>query len=173
MEINWGDIKKKLIIFGVVYVIFTIIIVGTFLVSVNEIDGNIFANLTLFSEKFSSNIVNPFSVIGRIFSDSKLTSDFFTWAGITFVGFVIGFIYSEHKAKKKYDFEGEEHGSSDWSKGSQEFIKTPDGKEIINRKNGFILSKNHYLGTDLRKVAINKNILVFGGSGTRKNSLFY
>ena len=36
------------------------------------------------------------------------------------------------------------------------------GREILNRKSGFILSKDHYLGTDLKKVLINKNVLVVG-----------
>ena len=51
-------------------------------------------------------------------------------------------------------------------------IKLPNGSEILNRKSGFILSKNHYLGTDLKKVAINKNILVIGGSGAGKSACY-
>lgn len=40
--------------------------------------------------------------------------------------------------------------------------KTSDGRELLNKKSGFILSKDHYLGTDLKKVLINKNVLVVG-----------
>ena len=34
--------------------------------------------------------------------------------------------------------------------------------DLLNKKSGFILSKDHYLGTDLKKVLINKNVLVVG-----------
>jgi type IV secretion system protein VirD4 len=56
--------------------------------------------------------------------------------------------------------------------GGEEFFKSPDGSEILNRKDGFILSRYHYLCTDPRKVKINKNILVFGGSGTGKSACY-
>ena len=46
------------------------------------------------------------------------------------------------------------------------------GTYILNKSEGFILSKNHYLGTDPRKVKVNKNILVFGGSGTGKTASY-
>ena len=44
----------------------------------------------------------------------------------------------------------------------EEYEKTSDGRELLNKKSGFILSKDHYLGTDLKKVLINKNVLVVG-----------
>ena len=78
----------------------------------------------------------------------------------------------ENKKSKTSEYEGIEQGSSDWSKGGEEFDKLPNGSEILNRKSGFILSKNHYLGTDLKKVAINKNILVIGGSGAGKSACY-
>lgn len=82
-------------------------------------------------------------------------------------------IYKKYfKKKEKGEYEGKEHGSSEWAKDDEEFDPTPDGKEILNREHGFILSKDHYLGTDLKKVAINKNILVFGGSGTGKSACY-
>ena len=37
-----------------------------------------------------------------------------------------------------------------------------DEAHRLNKKSGFILSKDHYLGTDLKKVLINKNVLVVG-----------
>ena len=88
-----------------------------------------------------------------------------TYLGLCLV-VLIAFIYLSVKLiiknRKSHDYQGEEHGSSDWSKHGEEYKKLPDGSEILNRKQGFILSKNHYLGTDLKKVKINKNILVVG-----------
>ena len=69
------------------------------------------------------------------------------------------------KFAKTSEYEGIENGSSDWAKHGEEFAKTSDGREILNRKSGFILSKDHYLGTDLKKVLINKNVLVIGRIG--------
>ncbi|MEG1008861.1 MAG: hypothetical protein RSF67_03430, partial [Clostridia bacterium] len=60
------------------------------------------------------------------------------------------------------DFQGIEHGSSEWSKDGEEFNKLSDGTEILNKKDGFIISRKHFIGTDQRKVKINKNILVVG-----------
>lgn len=172
MKIDWNKIKSKIIVIGVVYIIFLIGVVGTFLVTKSGQEGSFISNLPTFTEEFSKNLINPFNTMGKIFSDKELLSSFIN-SGIFFlVVFIALFFYAEYKSRQKYEYEGTEHGSSDWSKNGEEFIKTPDGKEIINKSEGFILSKNHYLGTDLRKVAINKNILVFGGSGTGKTACF-
>lgn len=87
---------------------------------------------------------------------------FLTASLYTLIGFVVLFIVWLFKNSSKGDYHGIENGSSEWSRGGEEFAKLPDGSEILNRKQGFILSKNHYLGTDLKKVKINKNILVVG-----------
>ena len=75
-------------------------------------------------------------------------------------------------SRKDHDYQGEEHGSSAWSKGGEEYRKLPDGSQILNKTDGFILSRNHYLGTDPKKVKVNKNILVFGGSGSGKSAAY-
>ena len=80
----------------------------------------------------------------------------------TFAAFVILFIAWKIKNGKDYEYQDIENGSSDWSKNGEEYDKLPDGSEVLNKKGGFILSKKHYLGTDLKKVKINKNILVIG-----------
>lgn len=76
--------------------------------------------------------------------------------------FVVAFIFWKLKNWGKSEYEGIENGSSDWAKDGEEFEKLPDGREVLNKKEGFILSKDHRLGTDLKKVLINKNILVVG-----------
>ena len=72
------------------------------------------------------------------------------------------FIIWKIKFAPTSEYDGKESGSSQWSKHGEEFDKLSDGREVLNKKEGFILSKDHYLGTDLRKVLINKNILVVG-----------
>lgn len=168
-----GKYKKNIIVFLIVYLLLDIVVIGSFLVINSELDSSVsfISRINLIAEKMPTVMINPFSVIGKIFSNSKLLSDFFTASFYTLLVCIGGFIYYKIKFKKK-DYEGKELGSSDWAKDGEEFRKTSDGKEILNRKSGFILSRKHYLGTDIKKVGINKNILVIGGSGTGKSACY-
>ena len=102
-------------------------------------------------------------------------ADFLLFLKITLVITVVVFgiyIYAKIKAGQKSEYEGKENGSSQWGKGSEDYKHDSTGREILNKKEGFILSKTHYLGTDLKKVGINKNILVVGGSGSGKTACY-
>ena len=102
-------------------------------------------------------------------------ADFLLFLKITLVITVVVFgiyIYAKIKAGQKSEYEGKENGSSQWGKGSEDYKHDSTGREILNKKDGFILSKTHYLGTDLKKVGINKNILVVGGSGSGKTACY-
>jgi len=166
--------KKELIAIGVFYLILCIEIVGAFCVTkavVLEEGQTIFDDFNTFFTTMGDYMKNPFKIIGGLFKENVLDS-FFTGCGYLLVLFVGLTIYFLVKNKSKHEYDGIESGSSDWSKGGEEYKKLPDGSEILNKKNGFILSKNHYLGTDLRKVKINKNILVVGGSGAGKSACY-
>jgi len=166
--------KKELIAIGVFYLILCIEIVGAFCVTkavVLEEGQTIFDDFNTFFTTMGDYMKNPFKIIGGLFKENVLDS-FFTGCGYLLVLFVGLTIYFLVKNKSKHEYDGIESGSSDWSKGGEEYKKLPDGSEILNKKNGLILSKNHYLGTDLRKVKINKNILVVGGSGAGKSACY-
>jgi type IV secretion system protein VirD4 len=167
-------LKKQLIVFFIVYLLIDVVLVGSFLVTESQIPSNItsFDRFSKTVADFPTVIVNPFNVIFKIFSNSNILSSFLTASCYTLIICAVGFIYWHIKNGKKYDFQGTEHGSSDWANWGEEYRKLPDGKEMLNRKRGFILSKKHYLGTDLRKVGINKNVLVIGGSGTGKSACY-
>lgn len=171
---NVQKLKRNLIPFVIVYVLFDIVIVGSFLVVNAEIPKEIelFDRVSKIFSNFGPTLINPFNVIYKIFTLEGVFATFMTWSFWLLIIFIAGYIYWHVKNGSKYDYQGAEHGSSDWSKGGEEFDKLPDGSEILNRKTGFILSKTHYLGTDLRKVKVNKNILVFGGSGTGKSACY-
>ncbi len=161
------SLKKDIKILLVVYVIFDIVFIGalTYVVSNMTEDDNIISAIV---EDFIPALTS-FSFFGGIFSDFGFFLKASLWTLVILFG-----IYIAYKLNKKEsdDYEGVESGSSDWSKNGEEFKKLSDGKEVLNKKSGFILSKDHYLGTDLKKVLINKNILVIGGSGTGKSACY-
>ena len=158
MEQKIKKIWKEFIPFLIVYVIFNILIVGSLFVCVFE------AKQT--GENVISGIVDNFVT-------NITTFKFFSAFSLDYIGFMkwslwtlvitIGFFMAwKIKFTKESEYDGIENGSSDWAKHGEEFQKTSDGRELLNKKAGFILSKDHYLGTDLRKVLINKNVLVVG-----------
>lgn len=170
------EFKNQLIIIFVVYIIFCICVVGGFLATstyMKTIDIPKGANqVNLFTEAWKGYLIKPITVLGIMFSTESMKTTFLGTCGVVLFAFVYLTVVLIQKSRKNHDYAGEEHGSSDWAKGGEEFKKMPDGGEILNKNEGFILSTKHYLGTDGRKVKINKNILVFGGSGTGKTTCF-
>jgi|GEM_PF-181939 len=118
------------------------------------------------------------NVIGNITNFSffaGMFADFGLFLKLTLVIAVVVFgiyFYYKYKASQVGEYEGKENGSSQWGKGAEDYKHDSNGREILNKKDGFILSKTHYLGTDLKKVGINKNILVVGGSGSGKTACY-
>lgn len=170
---NLREDKNKIITFFIVYILFDIIVVGSFVVTSHEVAqvADSFERMNLFLSKWPSQLVNPFSTIFNIFKYGVF-SNFISASVYTLIASVLMFIYWKIKNSKNSEYQGQELGSADWAKYGEEFRKLPGGKEVLNRKEGFILSKKHYLGTDFKNVVINKNILVFGGSGTGKSACF-
>ncbi len=166
--------KGQLIAIGVFYLILCIEIVGAFCVTksvVLEEGEGIFSDFNGFFTTMGEYMKNPFKIIGGIFKEG-IISEFLSGCFYLLIVFIALTIYFLVKNKSKHEYDGIESGSSDWSKGGEEYKKLSDGSEILNKKSGFILSKKHYLGTDLRKVKINKNILVVGGSGAGKSACY-
>jgi type IV secretion system protein VirD4 len=169
MKSNLNKLKREATPFFIAYLIFNLVIVGTLVVCLKDAQNlqgidkiqNVFEN-------YFKNVTN-FRFLTAIFNDFM---GFVNASFIDFMVFIVLFISWKIKFAKSYEYQGSEHGSSDWSKNGEEFDKLPDGSEILNKKSGFILSKKHYLGTDLRKVKVNKNILVVGGSGTGKSACY-
>lgn len=159
MKKKLRKLRKEALPFFIFYLIFDIAIIGTFIVAIHNnqsLEG--FDKLTaIFNELFNDLV--SFKFLSAIFVDF---SGFMTASLYTFIAFVVLFIAWKLKFTNSHEYDGIEHGSSEWSKDGEEFEKLDDGREILNKKGGFILSRKHYLGTDLKKVAINKNVLVVG-----------
>lgn len=152
-------LKREIMPFLIMYLIVDIVVIGTFVVAASHYtDANSYQRIVGISGEFFSDIAT-LKFLTAIFVDF---TGFLVASLYTLIVFIILFIAWKIKFAKTYEYEGIEHGSSEWAKNGEEFDKLDDGREILNKKDGFILSKTHYLGTDLKKVAINKNVLVVG-----------
>lgn len=160
MKINKSKIKRELLPFIILYVLVELFLVSNFVVSLHEsVDiTNLFERIKYVAGHFGENITS-FKFLSAAFIDFSNFINFSTW---TLFIFAVLFVIWKLKNGKESEYDGIENGSSDWAKNGEEFEKLSDGREVLNRKEGFILSKDHRLGTDLKKVLINKNILVVG-----------
>ena len=165
-EYNW-----KLIAVAVVYIIICVPIIGGLMTSM-ELSVGEGSKLVLGVNNWSNYMLNPVTIFQTMFDGGDLQRTYFVLCGLVLVVLMYMSVKFILKSRKTYDYQGQEMGSSDWSKHGEEFKKNPDGTEILNKHEGFILSKDHYLGLDGKKVKINKNILVFGGSGTGKTACY-
>lgn len=162
MKSKLRKLKREAMPFIIMFLMVDIIIIGS-------------VNLA-FAEAKAENITDSYQILSHVLSDFlpnivhfkfiigifKDIGNFLNLSMYTLIVFVILFIAWKIKFAKTSEYQDIENGSSDWAKDGEEFDKLDDGREILNRKHGFILSKTHYLGTDLKKVLINKNILVVG-----------
>lgn len=154
MKEKLRKLKREAMPFLILFLVFDIVIVGSFNYAINNSQKN---DINSLFTSFLDGI--KFRFFLGIFLDFGGFINLTLW---TFAAFVILFIAWKIKNGKDYEYQDIENGSSDWSKNGEEYDKLPDGSEVLNKKGGFILSKKHYLGTDLKKVKINKNILVIG-----------
>lgn len=170
MNKKLNKLKRELIPFLIVYILVDLVVIGSFVVAAHNVPegANSVDRLGYIFNNFVPNITG-FKFFSAFVVD---IGGFLNASFWTLIVFAVLFVAWKIKFAKKSEYEGIEHGSSDWSKDGEEFSKLSDGSEVLNKKNGFILSRNHYLGTDLRKVKINKNILVVGGSGTGKTACY-
>lgn len=165
---SWLKENNKKILFAIaLYIVVCISGIGGFLTAMNKA-GKLSSALSLWG-KYA---IRPITVFQTMFADAKTEATFKSLCFVMFLFFAYLSIKFIVKTSKTHDYQGEEHGSSDWSKHGEEYKKLADGSEILNKNHGFILSKTHYLGTDSRKVRVNKNVLVFGGSGTGKTACY-
>lgn len=160
MKSNINKLKREIIPFFIAYLLLDIIVVGSICAGIHSApqNGDFYSVLKEVFTNLVSNIVS-FKFFVGIFQEFGSFLNISLWLLIIFV---VLFIAWKIKFAKTSEYDGRESGSSSWSKNGEEFDKLSDGREVLNRKQGFILSKDHYLGTDLKKVLINKNILVVG-----------
>ena len=116
-------------------------------------------------EEWGEYIIRPVAIYKSNFNGGPTQTGFWCLTALFLIGyvFIIGKA-TQRERENSHDYAGSEHGSSDWAKNGEEY-------KVLNRREGFILSRKHYLGLDKRN-PLNKNILVYGGSGTGKTAGF-
>lgn len=154
MSGGFDKFKEKLKPFLILYIIFDIIVIGSLNYALCESENG---KIVETFDKFMEALKNIYFFKG-IFMDFI---EFLKLSFYTLIGCLLLFLFWLFNHEEN-EYENIENGSSDWCKGSEAYKKLPDGSEVLNKKGGFILSRYHYLGTDLKKVKINKNILVVG-----------
>lgn len=169
--------KWKLLTIVIVYFIVAINVLGGFMTAYHFADSLVGTNnynnvLQAATGTWSEYIFKPITILKTMLDGGSLQQNYLVLCLILLVAFVFLTVKLFMGMRKDHEYQGEEHGSSDWCKNGEEFKKLPDGSYILNKTDGFILSRYHYLGTDPKKVRVNKNILVFGGSGTGKTASF-
>ena len=169
--------KWKVITVVVVYLVVCICVIGGLMTAYHHVED--YKDTTEYNTRIEAATsqwvaygLKPFTVIQTMFDGGSLQQSYLIICGIVLVAFIWLSIKFLLKTRKRHEYQGEEHGSSAWSKNGEEYRKLPDGTYILNKSEGFILSKTHFLGTDPKKVKVNKNILVFGGSGTGKTASY-
>ena len=143
--------KKVMIIGLVLWAILTIVLVLPFTVSKAAATTSNGVELVKLFEAFGKLMFDPlksFSYVIKVGLFGDLFKNILIFTIFYSLFFFIGFI----RTMPKHQFDSIEHGSSDWSKGGEQY-------QILNKKDGIILAENNYLPLDKRG---NVNVLVVG-----------
>lgn len=158
---SFQDNKKYLIVFLVLWVVLEILLIAPIAVAsdktieqVGKFDLSIF--IQIFGQEASSFTSATRLGMGNAISIFGKATLWFTI--ILFAVTIIGFI----RSKPRSDFKDIENGSSDWSKGGEQY-------RILSKNKGIILAEDNYLPLDKRG---NVNVLVVGGSGSGKSASY-
>ena len=153
--------RKKIIIGAVLWILLAIVFVSPFSYAIFKSSSNEGFRLMEFFENFTKYVMQPFSTLGKTFSDGAAGNFVSTLIGFTIIygiAVTIGIV----KSAPKHQYSDIEHGSSDWSQHGEQY-------SILDRNKGLLLAENNYLPLDKRG---NVNVLVVGGSGSGKSASY-
>lgn len=143
--------RKYFIIYGILWVIITIVFVSPLSLSIFQASESGTMDFTILFDRTIQNIMNPFQAFGNIFSQGAFGT-FFPILVFYTVVYLVFFFIGIAKTAPKNEYTDIEHGSSDWSKHGEQY-------NILSKKKGIILAENNYLPVDKRG---NVNVLVVG-----------
>jgi len=143
--------KRHFIIFGILWVILSIVLVMPIAYSItNATVGGEF-DFGKFLTGIYSAVTSLGTVISKTFTENYISTFFSTLLKFT-VLYAIFILIGLIRTAPKNEYSDIEHGSSDWSKGGEQY-------RVLSNKKGIILAKENYLPVDKRG---NVNVLVVG-----------
>ena len=158
--------NKKVIIIGLVlWIVLIIVLVLPFTVA--KYRAALFAQagqgdfINNFIDLYGKSITSLGTSVNYIL-EKGLIGTFFSNLFVITIVYIIFFIIGFVRTMPKHQYDNIEHGSSDWSKGGEQY-------KILSNKEGIILAENNYLPVDKRG---NVNVLVVGGSGSGKSASY-
>lgn len=155
--------NKAVIITGIIiYVCTEIFLVAPFAytAATSATDKGV-VDFVKFWEDIAPNI-SSLGCFGKVFSSSLALGYFVKFSLIVLVALTVALCYGLYKARSKGEYDGKEHGSSDWSQNGEQY-------KVLDKKEGILLAENNYLPVD--KIG-NINVLVVAGSGSGKTASF-
>lgn len=156
--------KAILVLMGVVFVALALTVVPAYVKTAYDksLEEESAALIPTLIESFN-NIQNFGDNFSYSFGDGiEAYGNGLKYAGIAVLALGIFMMFKNTGDNEYKDIE---HGSGDWSKGEE--------YSVLSKKEGFILSANHYLPVIPKPPeAKNGNILVIGGSGSGKSASF-
>ena len=151
MEKVGKNFKKNLIIFGIVWLILTILFVAPIAVAIGQTQEATHGfDIAIFIE-YAVQQISSFTAIFRVLSAQYIGIFMRTWLFFT-AAFAVVVIIGLAKSAPKHEYSDIEHGSSDWSEGGEQY-------RILSKNKGIILAQKNYLPVDKRG---NINVLVVG-----------
>ena len=147
---------KYVIILAVIGIVINIFLLAPFAVSMENKDVSNFKEYILKWDTYKQ----------AIFSKGDINDQFKTVTSLFWMVYLVTIVCILLKKKTGNDYEGIEHGSSDWAKYGEQY--TPDGLSK-DKSSGFILAEKNFLPLTRKG---NLNILIAGGSGAGKSASF-
>lgn len=143
--------KKNFIIFIILWVILSIVLIMPISYSIvnAKVDGAF--NMMKFFNGIFEGVSNLGVVIGKTFTAEYIGTFFNTLLKFS-VLYAIFVLIGLIRTAPKNEYTDIEHGSSDWSKGGEQY-------RVLSNKKGIILAQDNYLPVDKRG---NINVLVVG-----------
>ena len=143
--------KRNFIIFGILWVILSIVFVMPISYSIVNASASGQFNMMKFFNGIYEGVTTLGTVIGKTFTPQYLGTFFSTLLKFT-VAYAIFVLIGLIRTAPKNEYSDIEHGSSDWSKSGEQY-------RVLSNKKGIILAKENYLPVDKRG---NVNVLVVG-----------
>lgn len=143
--------KKYFIIYTILWLICVIVFIMPIGAGIAEASKSGAFNFGEFLTRTTAYITKPLSSFGKVFLPTYISSFIGILWKFTAAYLIVAIIGTIRNAPKN-EYSDIEHGSSDWSKGGEQY-------RVLSNKKGIILGEDNYLPVDKRG---NVNVLVVG-----------